>query len=72
MYKGLYKYLLHLSLICERDISELLEYGMKSFDPNRTGNGEGKPLCICTYFFVSIIGYILITKIKRNTKSFLY
>jgi len=23
---------------------------MKSFDTNRTGNGEGKPLCICHLF----------------------
>jgi len=32
-------------LICERKMSELLVYGMKSVDTNRTDNGEGKPLC---------------------------
>ena len=27
---------------------------MKSFDTNKTGNGEGKPLCISTYLIYSI------------------
>jgi hypothetical protein len=41
---------------------------MKSFDTNKTDNGEGKPLCISTYFFY--IDDISEDKIK-NTISYI-
>jgi len=49
-------------------MSELLVYGMKSVDTNRTDNGEGKPLCTRTYLRKQQHIIILMQKIKFLSK----
>lgn len=42
----------------EEDV-RIIGVEMKSFNTNRTDNGEGKPLCICTLMIIKKDRYIL-------------